>query len=423
MDWIQAGGRIIRYEQLEVPVLMTLVSRNSYDETLMAKSERKMLPVIWANANVGAITKLDAEQKAELNEHQGCWLSNDGPVACYQRLLVEKYYQAAFGTNKTWVFHDSPKNMSLKQFLLPCGHPRKEAKSAERWPLLMKWSVWETYVHDSEESDNEDEDDNQDITDKKSGSQAVIEIPGDESSDSDDNHTRRAGLHTARTGFDTSIKKTAAFTHRLQDQNTEERDGRPCTPEIDDKDTGTAPGSGENMVTPTPGKRDGESNGEDAEKMQLNSEQREQENTVTTGMEAKDSRVISGTGKKTTNTVKSDVSDGKIWRERATDKEQDMTALLNADSSSLSELSDVDSPTMTSEAGYKQADTILRANRHSKRTSTAPVRLGDMKNSMKMMDDAAAENDESGEKKMKGRKRGATRGGEGPKKRRKGDKK
>jgi len=103
-------------------VIITLALGASYDEQLMSRAERKMLPMIAANQDSGTMT--DDEAKSLLQDHASCVLAAAPPMAQAQQLRNEKIYQLLTGSTCTFAPRRRIDDCNLLQFET-CGHVSK----------------------------------------------------------------------------------------------------------------------------------------------------------------------------------------------------------------------------------------------------------------------------------------------------------
>ena len=103
-------------------MIITLALGASYDEQLMSRAERKMLPMIAANQDSGTMT--DDEAKSLLQDHASCVLAAAPPMAQAQQLRNEKIYQLLTGSTCTFAPRRRIDDCNLLQFET-CGHVSK----------------------------------------------------------------------------------------------------------------------------------------------------------------------------------------------------------------------------------------------------------------------------------------------------------
>jgi hypothetical protein len=115
----QGQGRIIRIGQARTPIVLTLALGDSYDEQLMSRAERKMMPMIAASQLEVTMTPKECEDM--LRGHGECVVAGGVPEMQARQLRNERIYQVLTGVNCTFGPRRRIEDCTKLQFNT-CGH-------------------------------------------------------------------------------------------------------------------------------------------------------------------------------------------------------------------------------------------------------------------------------------------------------------
>jgi hypothetical protein len=124
-ETLQAMGRVVRLGQKETPVIIILALDGTYDDRLLARSERKMMNLIYSNRESEKFTKEKALEV--IKGHETCYLGNGSLQDRANRLINERIYQLTVGTNRPYIYHYNIDLSEVHKKLKQCGHPYQYA--------------------------------------------------------------------------------------------------------------------------------------------------------------------------------------------------------------------------------------------------------------------------------------------------------
>lgn len=123
-EFLQGMGRVVRLGQRFTPLILVLALNGSYDEYLMARSEKKMMSLIYSQRESTDFE--ESQSSALLAPHRKCYLGYGTDSEKANRLVNERIYQVNVGTPRTFFYRIKLKALHLS--LNECGHPPENAK-------------------------------------------------------------------------------------------------------------------------------------------------------------------------------------------------------------------------------------------------------------------------------------------------------